>query len=71
MSADPEYGGQGLPHVVNFVLEEFLCSANLSFGMYPGLSHGAYNALYLHGTDELKRAYLPKLVDGTWSGRCA
>ena len=68
VSADPEYGGQGLPHVVNFVLEEFLCSANLSFGMYPGLSHGAYNALYLHGTDELKRAYLPKLVDGTWSG---
>src|SRR5690349_24056453 len=40
VSADPEYGGQGLPHVVNFVLEEFLCSANLSFGMYPGLSHG-------------------------------
>jgi alkylation response protein AidB-like acyl-CoA dehydrogenase len=68
VSADPEYGGQGLPHVVNFVLEEFLCSANLSFGMYPGLSHGAYNALYLHGTDELKRQYLPKLVDGTWSG---
>ncbi|MFL5007527.1 MAG: acyl-CoA dehydrogenase C-terminal domain-containing protein [Microvirga sp.] len=68
VSADPEYGGQGLPHVVNFLLEEFLCSANLSFGMYPGLSHGAYNALYLHGTDELKRAYLPKLVDGTWSG---
>ncbi|HYI69235.1 MAG TPA: acyl-CoA dehydrogenase family protein, partial [Skermanella sp.] len=68
VSADPEYGGQGLPHVVNFVLEEFLCSANLSFGMYPGLSHGAYNALYLHGTDELKRAYLPNLVDGTWSG---
>lgn len=68
VSADPEYGGQGLPHVVNFVLEEFLCSANLSFGMYPGLSHGAYNALHLHGTDELKRTYLPKLVDGTWSG---
>ncbi|UEM21853.1 acyl-CoA dehydrogenase C-terminal domain-containing protein [Skermanella mucosa] len=68
VSCDPDYGGQGLPHVVNFILEEFICSANLSFGMYPGLSHGAYNALSLHGTDELKRAYLPKLVDGTWSG---
>jgi hypothetical protein len=48
--------------VINFAVEEMICSANLSFGMYPGLSNGAYNALHLHGTDEQKRLYLPKLV---------
>jgi alkylation response protein AidB-like acyl-CoA dehydrogenase len=68
LSADPDYGGQGLPHTVQFVMEEFVCSANLSFGMYPGLSHGAYNALHRWGTQELKDRYLPRLVDGTWSG---
>ncbi|NNG02496.1 MAG: acyl-CoA dehydrogenase [Inquilinus sp.] len=68
ISCDPEYGGQGLPKVLNFVMEELLCSANLSFAMYPGLSHGAYNAIEEYGSDALKRAYLPKLVDGTWSG---
>ncbi len=68
LSCDPEYGGQGLPKVVNFVLEELLCSANLSFAMYPGLSNGAYNAIEAYGSDELKRTYLPKLVEGTWSG---
>ena len=45
-----------------------ICSANLSFGMYPGLSNGAYNAIAIHGTPEQKAAYLPKLVTGTWSG---
>ena len=68
ISCDPEFGGQGLPKVLNFVMEELMCSANLSFAMYPGLSHGAYNAIEAYGTDELKQAYLPKLVDGTWSG---
>jgi alkylation response protein AidB-like acyl-CoA dehydrogenase len=68
ISADPDYGGQGLPHTVQFAVQEFICSANLSFGMYPGLSHGAYNAIHRWGTDEQKRTYLPKLVDGTWSG---
>lgn len=68
LPCDPEYGGQGLPKVVNFAVEEMICSANLSFGMYPGLSNGAYNAIHLHGTDEQKTLYLPKLVDGTWSG---
>jgi len=68
LSCDPAYGGQGLPKLVNTMLEEFICSANLSFGMYPGLSLGAYNALALYGSDELKNRVLPKLVDGTWSG---
>lgn len=68
VSADPEYGGMGLPNLVNTVMQELISSSNMSFGMYPGLSQGAYDALYLHGTDELKDLYLPKLVDGTWSG---
>ncbi|HYG86063.1 MAG TPA: acyl-CoA dehydrogenase C-terminal domain-containing protein [Azospirillum sp.] len=68
LSCDPAYGGQGLPKLVNTMLEEFICSANLSFGMYPGLSLGAYNALSMYGSDELKARFLPKLVDGTWSG---
>ncbi|MBI1326260.1 MAG: acyl-CoA dehydrogenase [Alphaproteobacteria bacterium] len=68
VSSDPAYGGMGLPHLVNFVMMELLCSANMSFAMYPGLSQGAYDALHLHGTQELKDTYLPKLVSGVWSG---
>lgn len=68
LSADPDYGGQGMPQAVNFVLNEVLSSANMAFAMYPGLSQGAYDAIHLHGTDELKNLYLPKLVDGIWSG---
>ena len=66
--ADPKYGGMGLPATVGFAIQEMICSANMAFGMYPGLSEGAYNALYLHGTDEQKNTYLPKLVTGEWSG---
>lgn len=68
VSADPEYGGMGLPMLVNTVMQEMICSANMSFGMYPGLSQGAYEALWHFGTDEQKQTYLPKLVEGTWSG---
>jgi alkylation response protein AidB-like acyl-CoA dehydrogenase len=68
LSCDPAYGGQGLPYTVQFIIDELVCSSNLSFGMYPGLSHGAYNAMALHGSDEQKSTYLPKLTDGTWSG---
>ena len=68
LACDPEYGGQGLPQTLQFVFEELICSTNLSFGTYPGLSHGTYNAIALHGSDEQKRRYLPKLVDGSWSG---
>jgi alkylation response protein AidB-like acyl-CoA dehydrogenase len=65
---DPEYGGQGLPHSVGMLITEMLCSANMAFSMYPGLSHGAYEAIAAHGTDEQKSVYLPKLTDGTWTG---
>ncbi|MEO7997149.1 MAG: acyl-CoA dehydrogenase C-terminal domain-containing protein [Gemmatimonadaceae bacterium] len=68
IAAPSEFGGQGLPEAVRFVFEEMLCSSNLSFSMYPGLSHGACSALISHGSDELKQRFLPKLVDGTWTG---
>lgn len=68
LACDPEYGGQGLPEFINMPLIEMVCSANLSFGLLPGLTHGAYNALQLHGSDELKRAFLPKMTTGEWSG---
>ena len=68
LSCDPEYGGQGLPVSLNNALYETLNSANLAWTMYPGLSHGAYECLHAHGSDELKAAYLPKLVSGEWTG---
>ena len=68
LAADPEFGGQGLPKTVQFLVEELICSTNLSFGTYPGLSHGAYNALERHGSDTQKAIFLPKLSEGTWSG---
>jgi alkylation response protein AidB-like acyl-CoA dehydrogenase len=68
IACDPQFGGQGLPESVNKLIEEMICAANLSFSLYPGLSYGAYRALHAHGSEELKARYLPKLVDGTWSG---
>ena len=68
LSCDPAYGGQGLPHVVNQSLYEMLNSASQAWTMYPGLSHGAYEALHAHGTEEQKRVYLPKLTSGEWTG---
>jgi alkylation response protein AidB-like acyl-CoA dehydrogenase len=68
LTAHPEYGGQGLPHTMSSVLDEMVSAANTAFGMYPGLSAGAYRAIALHGTEEQKNLYLPKLTDGIWSG---
>ncbi|MGR6872610.1 acyl-CoA dehydrogenase C-terminal domain-containing protein [Pseudomonas sp. HK3] len=68
LSASPEYGGQGLPHLLKIVVDEMACSTNLSMGMYPGLSHGAIDALTLHASDELKDKYLPNLISGEWTG---
>jgi alkylation response protein AidB-like acyl-CoA dehydrogenase len=68
LHCDPAYGGQGLPKVVALLVEEMICSANLSFGMYPGLTHGAYSALHRHATEDLRALYLPKLVSGEWTG---
>lgn len=68
LSCDPEYGGQGLPFVVNQCFYEMLNSANQAWTMYPGLSHGAYECLHAHGSPEQKALYLPKLTSGEWTG---
>ena len=68
LACDPAYGGQGLPHTLQFFFEEMVSSSNMSFGMYPGLSNGAYAAIHRHGSDEQKQKFLPHLVDGSWSG---
>ena len=68
LSCDPDFGGQGLPFVVNQCFYEMMNSANQAWTMYPGLSHGAYECLHAHGTDEQKKLYLPKLVSGEWTG---
>ncbi|MCJ1960517.1 acyl-CoA dehydrogenase C-terminal domain-containing protein [Novosphingobium mangrovi (ex Hu et al. 2023)] len=68
LASDPEWGGQGLPEAVNKLTEEMICSANLSFSLYPGLTHGATTAIEGYASDELKQAYLPKMVSGEWSG---
>ncbi|MFT7721593.1 MAG: acyl-CoA dehydrogenase C-terminal domain-containing protein [Roseateles sp.] len=68
LSCDPEFGGQGLPHLVNQFFYEMLNSANQAWTMYPGLSHGAYEALHAHGTPEQQKLYLPKLTSGEWTG---
>jgi alkylation response protein AidB-like acyl-CoA dehydrogenase len=68
LGADPDFGGQGLPHVVHSAVMEMQNSANQAWTMYPGLSHGAYNALHAFGTPEQKKIFLPKLVSGQWTG---
>ena len=68
LSTDPDFGGQGLPHLLNQCFYEMLNSANQSWTMYPGLSHGAYECLHVHGTPEQKAQYLPKLSSGVWTG---
>ncbi len=68
LSCEAAYGGQGLPFVLNQCLYEMMNSANQAWTMYPGLSHGAYEALHAHGTDEQKALYLPKLTSGEWTG---
>jgi butyryl-CoA dehydrogenase len=68
LACDPDYGGQGLPILVNNAFYEMLNSAAQAWTMYPGLSHGAYECLHAHGSDELKKLYLAKLVSGEWTG---
>ena len=68
LSAPAEFGGQGLPMVLAQAVNEFLCSANMAFAMYPGLTEGAIAALHTHASPEQKAMYLPKLVSGQWSG---
>ncbi|MBT8410259.1 MAG: acyl-CoA dehydrogenase C-terminal domain-containing protein, partial [Octadecabacter sp.] len=68
MDCDPEYGGQGLPYVMHTAAQETLVSANMAFQMYQGLTHGAYSAIYIHGSDEQKQTYLPKMTTCEWTG---
>jgi hypothetical protein len=68
LAVPEEYGGQGLPYTLNVVVSEFASSANMAFSMYPGLTMGAVAALLVHGSEEQKRTYLPKMVEGRWSG---
>ncbi|MCR8913610.1 acyl-CoA dehydrogenase [Marinobacter panjinensis] len=68
MTADPNYGGQGLPHSLGLVMSEMVGTSNWSWGMYPGLSHGATNTIEAHGTEEQKQTYLTKLISGEWTG---
>ncbi len=63
-----EFGGQGMPHVVGMAFEEFMTSANMAFGMYPGLTHGAISAILVSGTDAQKHKYVPNMVAGKWTG---
>ena len=68
MTHAEEFGGQGLPESLGTILSEMVGSANWSWGMYPGLSHGAMKTLDLHGTEQQQQTYLTKLVEGTWTG---
>ncbi len=68
LSADPEFGGQGLPHLIEIAFSEMKYATNQAWTMYPSLAHGAYTALLAHGTDEQKKLYLPKITSGEWLG---
>ena len=68
LDCDPEYGGQGMPYVMGTAVGEMFASANMSFNIYQGLTHGAYSAIHVHGSEDQKRTYLPKMVDGSWTG---
>ena len=71
LSADPEWGGQGLPFILQLWLDEMMSATNLSFGLFPGLTRGATEAIAAHASDELKAMYLPQMVSGQWTGAMA
>jgi alkylation response protein AidB-like acyl-CoA dehydrogenase len=68
MSVPAEYGGQGLPETLTIAVNELLCSANMAFAMYPGLTQGAMAAILVHGSPEQKTTFLPKMIEGRWTG---
>ncbi len=68
IDCDPEYGGQGMPYIVGTAVGEMFASSNMAFGMYQGLTHGAYSAIHAHGTDDQKQKFLPKMVSCDWTG---
>jgi len=68
LTADPEYGGQGLPTLLRIAISEMLCGSNWAWAMYPGLSHGAMRTIEHHGTEHQKQKFLTKLISGIWTG---
>jgi len=68
LDSDPEYGGQGMPTVLNLSTGEMFTAANMAFQMYAGLTHGAISAIHAHGSDQQKATYLPKMIEGSWTG---
>jgi len=68
LSCDPKYGGQGMPKTISAFFDEMLSSASLSFKLYSELSIGAYNCISHHASDSIKNKFLPKMVEGKWSG---
>ncbi|MCX4025014.1 acyl-CoA dehydrogenase C-terminal domain-containing protein [Spartinivicinus marinus] len=68
VTLDEAYGGQALPHLVGFVMEELSCATNLAFSAYPGLTGGAINCISAHASETLKQQYLPPMAEGKWSG---
>ena len=68
LAVPEEFGGQGLPYTLHAAVGEYMSSANMSLMMYPGLTQGAIAAILVHGSDEQKKTYLPKMVEGTWAG---
>ncbi|MEC9197484.1 MAG: acyl-CoA dehydrogenase, partial [Pseudomonadota bacterium] len=68
LDCDPEYGGQGMPYLINSAVGEMFVSANMAFNMYQGLSHGAISAIQAHGSPEQKAKFLPNMIEGKWSG---
>ncbi len=68
LDADPDYGGQGMPALLNLACGEMFSSANMAFQMYAGLTHGAISAIHAHASDEQKATYLPKMIEGRWTG---
>jgi len=63
-----EFGGQNMPYLIHSAVGELFVSANMAFNMYQGLSHGAISAILTHGSDQQKATYLPRMVEGDWSG---
>ncbi|UGQ28511.1 acyl-CoA dehydrogenase C-terminal domain-containing protein [Acinetobacter calcoaceticus] len=68
LTADPEYGGQGLPTLLRIAISEMLCGSNWAWAMYQGLSHGAMRTIEYHGTEQQKQQFLTKLISGVWTG---
>ena len=68
IDCDPEFGGQGLPYLIGTAIGEMFASSNMAFGMYQGLTHGAYSAIHAHGTQQQKQTYLPNMVSCNWTG---